>query len=144
MKQTVRTLLLIPFVTLVMLLITFATPFTANAASTSGATPGATQHTPHFLPHVVMQHSQQSQARSRNNLTYHGGPVQAGTANVFAIFWEPTGNVSSRYNSLLQQFFGDIGGTGLYHIDTQYTQTGGGAPSNAHLAGTFVDRKSVV
>ncbi len=137
MRQIVRTLLLTPFITLALLLVTFAAPLTANASTT-----GATQHTAHFLSHVVMQHPQNSQPFARfagNNLTYHGGPVQAGTANIFAIFWEPTGDVSARYHSLIQQFFGDIGATGLYHNNVQYTQSGGGSPSNARLAGTFVD-----
>jgi len=131
-KQTARMLLLTPFVTLALLLIVFASPLGVNAAV-------APHNTAHFQSHAVVQHAQKSQPLARNNLVYNGGPVQAGTANVFAIFWEPTGNVSSRYNSLLQQFFGDIGSTGLYHNNTQYTQTGGGAPSNAHLAGSFVD-----
>lgn len=94
------------------------------------------------MSRVVVQHPQTSQPLARGNLIYHNGPVQAGTANVFAIFWEPTGNVSSRYNSLIQQFFGDVGATGLYHNNTQYTQTGGGAPSNAVLAGSFVDTRA--
>src|SRR5579885_2691912 len=131
-KQTARMLLLTPFVTLALLLLAFASPLSVNASV-------APLHTAHFQTHVVVKHAQARQPLARHNLTYHGGPGQAGTANIFAIFWEPTGNVSARYNSLLQQFFGDIGSTGLYHNNTQYTQTGGGAPSNAHLAGTFVD-----
>lgn len=137
MKQTVRMLLLTPFVILAMLLLMLATPLQTNAATT-----GASQHAAHFLSHVVMQHSRQSQIRSRSNLSYHGGPVQAGTANIFAIFWQPNNNVSAQYHSLIQQFFGDIGGTGLYHNNVQYTQTGGGAPSNVHLAGTFTDTRA--
>lgn len=111
-------------------------------AAASRAT--ATSHsTAHLLTHIVIQHPQKNQPQARrNNLVYHNGPVQAGTANIFVIFWEPTGNVSAGYHSLIQQFFGDIGASGLYHNNTQYTQTGGGAPSNAVLAGTFVDTRA--
>jgi hypothetical protein len=64
----------------------------------------------------------------------------AGTANAYAIFWEPTGSfVSPTYNSLITRYFGDIGGSSLYHINTQYSQSGGGNASNAVLAGSWVD-----
>ncbi len=62
------------------------------------------------------------------------------TANAYAIFWEPTGSyVSPTYNSLIRRYFGDVGGSPLYHNNTQYTQTGGGFPNNAVLAGSWVD-----
>ncbi len=61
-------------------------------------------------------------------------------ANAYAIFWEPTGSyVSPTYNSLIRRYFGDVGGSPLYHNNTQYTQTGGGFPNNAVLAGSWVD-----
>jgi len=64
----------------------------------------------------------------------------AGTANAYAIFWEPTGSyVSPTYNSLIIRYFGDIGGSPLYHNNTQYTQSGGGFPGNAVFAGSWVD-----
>jgi len=73
------------------------------------------------------------------NLTYHGGPVMAGTTNVYAVFWEPTGNVSANYNSLIQRFIGDFGSSSLYKVASQYTQTGGSFPTGAILAGSWVD-----
>ncbi|HLZ57420.1 MAG TPA: hypothetical protein VKR06_10775 [Ktedonosporobacter sp.] len=77
-------------------------------------------------------------ARS-NNLSYHGGPVMEGTANVYAIYWQPTNNVSTNYHSLINRYFGDIGGSSLYAMQHQYTQSGGAFASNARLAGTFTD-----
>lgn len=77
---------------------------------------------------------------SSNNLAYGGGPVMAGTAQVYAIFWEPTGStVSANYNSLILRYFGDVGSSGLYANNTQYTDATGAAPSNATLAGSWVD-----
>lgn len=138
MKHTVRTLFLTPFIALAMLLVAFSAPLTAGAATT-----GASQHTAHFASHVVGQHAQVTQLARQGNLIYHSpGPVQVGTANIFTIFWQPTNNVSSRYHSLLNQFYGDIGATGLYRNNTQYTQTGGAHPSSAKLAGTFVDTRA--
>ncbi|MGH2506467.1 MAG: hypothetical protein ACRDHZ_03480 [Ktedonobacteraceae bacterium] len=135
MKHTVRTLFLTPFITLAILLVALAAPLTANAATTGSAA--------HFASHAVTQHSQQAQPFAQSNLIYHSpGPVQAGTANWFAIFWQPTNNVSAKYHSLIEQFFGDIGGSAIYHNNTQYTQAAGGAPSNVRLAGTFVDTRA--
>jgi len=63
-----------------------------------------------------------------------------GTATAYAIFWEPTGSfVSSRYNSLILQYFADIGGSKLYRNDTQYKNSANIAPSGAVLGGSWVD-----
>ena len=79
-------------------------------------------------------------ASSTGNLIYHGGPVMAGNMKAYVIFWEPSGSfVSSTYNELLQRYFRDIGDSGLYANNQQYTQTDGRAPTHAKLAGTFVD-----
>jgi hypothetical protein len=79
-------------------------------------------------------------ASSTGNVIYHRGPVMAGNINAYVIFWEPRGSfVSSTYNELLQRYFRDIGDSGLYANNQQYTQTGGRAPTHAKLAGTFVD-----
>nr|HET6902638.1 hypothetical protein [Ktedonobacteraceae bacterium] len=79
-------------------------------------------------------------AGTSDNLAYNGGPVMAGTAQVYAIFWEPTGSfVSANYNSLILRYFGDVGSTGLYANNSQYTDSTGAAPSKAVLAGSWVD-----
>lgn len=135
MKHTVRTLIFTPFLALAMMALAFASPLTAGAA--------AAQPQAHFAAHaVIVPHAQAVTPFAQPNLTYHGGPVQTGTANIFTIFWQPTNNVSTKYHSLLNQFYGDIGGTGLYHNNIQYTQTGGAHPTSAHLAGTFTDTRA--
>ena len=81
-----------------------------------------------------------SQGNGYNNLQYNGGPVMANTAKVYAIFWEPPGSVvSSTYNNLILRYFGDIGGSGLYHNNKQYTDGSGHRPKKAVLAGSWVD-----
>jgi len=123
----------------VLLLLLFM-PLNVFAANANMAASSTSQHQIHPALSVVAQHGRANQPFARsNNLTYHGGPVQAGTAHLFAIFWQPTNNVSSGYHSLIQRFFGDIGGSTLYHNNTQYTQTGGGDPTGATFAGSFVD-----
>jgi hypothetical protein len=116
-------------------------PFSALAARPEHAAVGISQPATHsWLPMGTdRMPARQARASTQVNVSYHGGPVLAGTTNIFAIFWQPTNNVSSAYHSLIQLFFGDIGSSSLYHNNLQYTQTGGGAPSNAVLAGTFVD-----
>lgn len=80
-----------------------------------------------------------AQALAKSNLSYRGGPVITGTANIYAIFWEPSNNVAANYNTLILQYFNDVGSSPLYQIASQYTQSGGGFPSNARLAASWMD-----
>lgn len=66
----------------------------------------------------------------------------AGTAHVYALFWEPAGNVSARYNYLILRYFHDVGKSRLYRIARQYHQADGGFPSNAVLAGVWKDTRT--
>jgi hypothetical protein len=71
-------------------------------------------------------------------------------SNTYAIFWEPpklqTGDpayVAPGYNAGILQYFNDVGGTGLYNINTQYYQVVGGVQQNivnaSKLAASWVD-----
>ena len=93
---------------------------------------------PHQTPHFFLKHT----SAAASNLIYHGGPEMTGTANVYAIFWEPTNNVEASYNSLIQRYFGDVNGSGLYHNNTQYHTLAGKDPSAEHLAASWVDNGS--
>ena len=131
---------LIPYLGLfmftVMTILAF-TPTTASAASI----PATSSHKPHLLLHPVLM-KPNVVTPFVTNLSYHGGPVMTGTTNAYAIFWEPTGNVATNYNSLIQRYFGDIGGSSLYHNNIQYTNSSGGYASNATFAGSWVDTKA--
>ena len=77
-------------------------------------------------------------------MSYHNGPVEASGSKNFLIFWEPTGStVASNYNATLQQFFGDVGGSSLYGVASQYYQTVGGAKhfiaNTSAVGGTYTD-----
>lgn len=77
-------------------------------------------------------------------LQYNGGPVEAAGSKNFLIFWEPTGSsVASNYNSTLQQFFGDVGGSSLYGVASQYYQTTSAGNQNilnlASVGGAWTD-----
>lgn len=87
MRKLIVPLFLAP---LLLLSIVAIMPLSAFAASA--------HHTPHFFLKSSLHGKQAPQA---NNLHYFGGPVMSGTANVYAIFWEPTNNVQSGYNSLI-------------------------------------------
>ena len=101
---------------ILMLLLTALMPLSASAASASSP---ASHNFIHFFVHP--SHSQKlPNIAAAGNLNYYGGPVMSGTANVYAIFWEPSNNVSSSYNSLIQRYFNDVNGTGLYKNNTQY------------------------
>lgn len=79
---------------------------------------------------------------AQQDVAYGGGPVMAGTTSVYAIFWEPTGNVSARYNSLIERYFNDVGSSSLYRLARQYTQANGGFPASAVLAGAWLDTRA--
>ncbi len=131
LKRRASILPLIPFLTIVLLVVGLLQPLSASAASISRTHLSATRLGTHQNAHPNAGYG---------NLRYHGGPVMAGTAYAYTIFWEPTGSyVSPTYNSLILRYFGDVGGSGLYHNNTQYTQSGGGYPSNAVLGGSWVD-----
>ena len=127
MRKLIVPVSLVPMLLLALLALL---PMNAFAASQ--------HHTPHFLlkPHHVKN------APLAGNLNYYGGPVMTGTANVYAIFWEPTNNVQSGYNSLIQRYFGDVNGSGLYKNNTQYHDYTGRYASAEHLAASWVDNSS--
>ncbi len=111
----------------------------ASAYAATGQYQHSRHHRPHFFFHRQAHHHTAALAASSNNLNYAGGPVMGGTTAVYAIFWEPTGSVSANYNSLIQRYFNDVGGTPLYHNNTQYTDANGNVPTNSFLAGSWVD-----
>jgi hypothetical protein len=80
-------------------------------------------------------------AISTANMVYHGGPIMP-TMAVYSIYWVPPGrSVAPAYQSLLNRYFQDVGGSALYRILTQYYQE----PPREYvknvsgLAGTWVD-----
>ncbi|HLZ63375.1 MAG TPA: hypothetical protein VKR06_41100 [Ktedonosporobacter sp.] len=116
MKQRPTLLLLVPVLALALMVGLFTNPSSVRATSTSG------------VP-------------TTGNLIYHGGPVMAGEMEAYAIFWEPHGSfVSPTYNKLLKRYLRDIGDSGLYENNEQYTNASGQAPADVELAGTFVDK----
>lgn len=84
-------------------------------------------------------------------LIYHGGLVMKKMSTTYAIFWEPptlsdgttSTSVSPTYNSLIQRYLGDVGGSGFYENTTQYYQVVRGAKkriaNRSSLGGTLVD-----
>lgn len=77
-----------------------------------------------------------------NTLYYHGGPVMTGTVTTYAIFWEPTGSyVSPNYNSLILQYFNDVGASPLYHNNRQYYNAKGKYPVGSVPGGSWLDTR---
>ncbi len=136
MRKHVRT-----FFTLFALVCALSTmiPLAARAASLSDT---ASQSPASQEPHVLLQQQVTDSAASQaatHNVTYHGGPVMAGTTHVYAIFWEPGHHVAANYNALIERYFKDIGSSPLYRIARQYKDSHGRFPSGAVLSGVNVD-----
>jgi len=107
----------------------------------------ATIHASHTTPHLLKTRGIGSNSRtdSANPLLYNGGPVMNSSVT-YAIFWEPTTlqdgtstQVSSTYNSLLQSYFGDIGGSGVYNVNTQYYDGTGHIANTSSFGGAWTD-----
>src|SRR5437660_2562254 len=125
MRKYVRT-----FFTLLALVcaLSIMIPLAARAASQSDT---ATQPPASQEPHVLLQQQVTASAASQtatHNVTYHGGPVMAGTTHVYAIFWEPGHNVAANYNTLIERYFKDVGSSPLYRIARQYKDSHGRFP----------------
>lgn len=140
MRQRVRT----PLAFFVLLLFAAAASFNMNTGHANALTAGHQ----HVLPLLDRHPNGEGELRYSNpyggggNLLYQGGPVMAGTAHIYTIFWEPRGNVASGYNGLIRRYFRDVGKSSLYRVAHQYTQSNGGSPSNSVLSGSWVDTRS--
>jgi hypothetical protein len=86
-------------------------------------------------------HNTAAQNPAADDVTYHQGDVLVGLINVYLIFWEPTRNVSPRYNQLIEDFIKVVGNTSLYHNLSQYHDAAGRRPTGSRLAGTWIDRR---
>ena len=90
------------------------------------------------------QHADANAAHGRpgaNNLQYYGGQVML-TAHNYTIYWAPSGHaIDAGYQSLINRYFSDVGGSTFYNIVTQYYQNPGTQfiQNNSTLAGTIVD-----
>ncbi len=77
-------------------------------------------------------------------VTFHGGSVMH-SLTVYLIFWLPHGyrydvQGSGHYESLMERYFSDVGGTPFYNIVTQYWDYQTGWMQNSvTLGGTYVD-----
>jgi hypothetical protein len=77
----------------------------------------------------------------QGNMTYAGGHVIDGTANVYLIFWQAPSfpKLSPKYMSVLTRFITDVGSSPLYAMLSQYTDSSGRSPTGVKLAGVFLD-----
>ncbi|HYM15812.1 MAG TPA: carboxypeptidase regulatory-like domain-containing protein [Dehalococcoidia bacterium] len=76
-----------------------------------------------------------------DNLAYHGGPVMH-TTTTYAIYWLPPGaTTTATYQPLINRFLGDVGGTPLYNILTQYPDTCCAPLNTSTFGGAWVDTR---
>lgn len=124
------------------LMIVVALLLTATMIPLAADASGLSQHPQRHTPHVFLNRKHAVAASTSGNLIYHGGQVMTGTTHVYAIYWEPTGNVSARYHSLINNYFSEVGGSPLYEIQAQYAQSSGAFPMNAVLTATWTDHRA--
>src|ERR1051326_1363640 len=117
---------------LVVLALAAAAMIPLSALAVSSSATANHRHRSHHQPHFFLKPGRMV-PNAGNNLQYNGGPVMTGTTNIYVIFWEPTGNVSSTYHSLIERYFTDVGGTGLYNNNTQYTDRKSTRLNSSHI-----------
>src|SRR5438067_8470369 len=110
MIRSARLFSLLPLIVLALLAAILLQPLTAEAV-----TRGRVHQLDTNIP-----------AYSSGNLYYHGGPIMTQTTHIFVIFWQPPDSyVSANYHSLIFRYFNDVGGSLLYHNNTQYKSAKG-------------------
>ena len=111
------------FVALALLAVGLATA-SANAPAAQAQSPQGV----HIL-HLPQWYAQQEQPNLPNvtkNLKYYGGQVMVAGSTTYAIYWVPAGHsVDPNYESLINRYFSDIGGSSFFKIVTQYYQNPG-------------------
>jgi hypothetical protein len=81
-----------------------------------------------------------------SGVAYHAGPVMH-TFAAYVIFWAPPGvnfepdGQNARFQSLVQQYFTDVGGTRFFGLLTQYWDQHGPVRNVATLGGTYLDQQ---
>jgi hypothetical protein len=74
------------------------------------------------------------------DVTYHGGPVQT-TTKTYTIFWRPSGTyMSPNYQTLIDRFLGDVGGSAIYGMATTYYGYNGRVNNKSAFGGAYVDQ----
>ncbi len=144
MRRTPLFFLSVTTILLVLLLTGFLHVQTSKAARPTYLTIGSSG-TPHDAPIHHALTSLSATTTGSNPLSYYGGPVMQSSIT-YAIFWEPptlqdgtTTYVSSTYNSLIEQYFNDVGGSGLYNNNIQYYDTTGHMLNSSTLGGVWFD-----
>lgn len=138
-----RRLLVIAGTALTLTLAALVVSMTLLGNRAQAAAPDIRPGTPHAMQTRQGQAAQANKFSRTNNLLYHKGPTMRATSTTYAIFWLPTGSTySSTYESLIKRYFGDIGGSGLYNINTQYYDSTGHIVNSSSLGGAWTDTAS--
>jgi hypothetical protein len=74
---------------------------------------------------------------STTNMSYHSGPTQQ-TLVAYTIFWSPHSSISSSYQTLINRYFQDIGGSSFYNVVSQYPGLAD-TQNVSTLGGTWID-----
>lgn len=134
--------ILLAFLFALICLVAFVAPSRVEADGLSRLSRPDQDAPRHRIDHDNDRAQHRSSSATQSKVGYSGGPVMAGTTSIYVIFWEPTGNVSAHYNSVVERYFNDVGSSPLYRIAHQYKQANGGYPANAVLAGVWKDTRA--
>jgi hypothetical protein len=121
-----------------LLLLAVAAGMTAGVRTAHAQTPPPHVH---LMPPPSQGATLRPAAPAGVNLLYHGGPV-VHTGKMYAIYWLPPGALTSpTYQTLINRYFTDIGGTPFYNILSQYPDGCCPTTNTSTLGGTWVDTR---
>ncbi|MDP9025081.1 MAG: hypothetical protein M3N13_06900 [Candidatus Eremiobacteraeota bacterium] len=89
--------------------------------------------------HPLPQDQSRSAVASKDQVQYHGGSIVK-SATLYAIYWQPAGSfMSPKYQSVINEYFKDIGTTKQYKILTQYYDKSSHILNASTFGGSWTD-----
>ena len=74
------------------------------------------------LPHQLNEQLNRQNPRRTQTILYHGGPVMAASTNLYVVYY---GAFTANQHTILDTFLGNLGGTGAYNVNTEYSDAAG-------------------
>ena len=78
------------------------------------------------LPHDLEKLHQKEAKTTTPTMIYHGGPVMVGPTNLYIVYY---GNFTATQHNILDTFLQNVGGSGAFNVNSEYSQDIGGTTS---------------
>ena len=79
--------------------------------------------TNHRIPKDLEKIHQKAAKTQSSTMLYHGGPVMVGPTTLYVVYY---GNFTPAQHAILDTFLQNVGGSGAFNVNAEYSQTIGG------------------